>query len=176
MLEYRHLCADEISRTLFSHFIRHQTVTKCLRQENGTWTAKDAPFIDDWSEEDYQKLIACLKNTVNTGGFVYGAFLDSKLKGIASVESDFFGSICKYLDLSCLHVSEDVRGKGIGTELFRRAKDWAKAHGADKLYISSHSAVETQAFYQRMGCVDTKEYNQMHVDQEPYDRQLECSL
>lgn len=35
---------------------------------------KSDPFVDDWSEEDYQFLISCLKNTVRTGGFVCGAF------------------------------------------------------------------------------------------------------
>lgn len=35
---------------------------------------KSDPFIDDWSEEDYAFLVSCLKNTLATGGFVYGAF------------------------------------------------------------------------------------------------------
>lgn len=73
-------------------------------------------------------------------------------------------------------MSEDIRGKGIGKVLFCAAKNWAKAKGAKKLYISAHSAVETQAFYKSMGCVDAQEYQQNHVAQEPYDRQLECVL
>jgi len=137
---------------------------------------KDAPFIDDWSEEDYQTLISCLKNTVSTGGVVYAAFQDDVLKGFASVEPDFFGGENKYLDLSSIHVSEDVRGAGIGASLFRLAKEWAKARGAKKLYISAHSAVETQAFYKKMGCVEAQEYNQQHVAMEPFDCQLECKL
>ena len=48
--------------------------------------------------------------------------------------------------------------------------------GAKKLYISAHSAVETQAFYRAMGCVEAQEYNQKHVEAEPYDCQMECSL
>ncbi len=177
---YRSLRTDEICLKLFHSFIRHQNVGKCWRKENEKWVIKDAPFIDDWSETDYLFLVDCLKNTIQTDGFVYAAFCNktqkNALKGFVSVESDFFGSAKEYLDLSCIHVSEDMRKKGIGKVLFCAAKNWAKRKGAKKLYISSHSAVETQAFYKTMNCVDAQEYNQHHVAQEPYDRQLECVL
>lgn len=173
---YKSLCKEELSRGLFGGFIRHQKVGKCRRKENGIWVVKDAPFIDDWTEADYQYLITCLVNTVGTGGFVYAAFYHGTLKGFTSVESALFGGENRYLDLSSLHVSEDLRGKGIGRMLFTAAAEWAKEKGACKLYISSHSAVETQAFYRAMGCVEAQEYNQEHVDREPYDCQLECVL
>lgn len=176
MIEYRQLHIEEICRELFRDFIRHQKVTKCLRRQDGKWVVKDDPFIDDWSEEDYRTLVACLKNTVSTGGFVYGAFCNGKLKGFTSVESEIFGGENRYLDLSCIHVSEDMRGQGIGKRLFCTAKEWAREKGAKKLYISAHSAVESQAFYRAMGCVDAQEYNQKHVEAEPYDCQLECCL
>ena len=60
MIEYRNINADEINRALFSSFIRRQEVIKCVRRENGAWVVRDNPFIDDWSEEDYQFLIKCL--------------------------------------------------------------------------------------------------------------------
>lgn len=173
---YRNININEIDRELFADFIRHQTVTKCWRREGGKWIIKDAPFIDDWSEEDYGFLTECLKNTINTGGFVYGAFLDDRLKGFVSVEAEFFGGEQKYLDLSSIHISEDVRGCGIGTKLFLAAKEWAGSKGARKLYISAHSAVESQAFYKKMGCVEAEVYNQEHVQREPFDCQLECVL
>ena len=53
------------------------------------------------------------------------------------------------------------------------AKKWAKQKGAKKLYISAHSAVESQAFYKSMGCVEAEVYNQKHVEDEPYDCQLD---
>ena len=52
---------------------------------------RDDPFVDDWTEEDYRKLVACLQNTLATGGFVYAAFRDGALKGFASVEAALFG-------------------------------------------------------------------------------------
>lgn len=176
MPKYRVLYAEEICRELFKNFVRHQIVTKGWRKENGKWIIKDVPFVDDWTEKDYQILISCLKNTIISSGFVYAAFCDGKLKGFVSVEPEIFGGEQGYCDLSSIHVSEDVRNKGIGRTLFLAAKEWAKQKGAKKLYISAHSAVESQAFYKSMGCVEAEVYNQKHVEDEPYDCQLECSL
>ena len=175
-ISYRELQKEEINRALFKSFIRHQVVRKCWRREKDAWVIKDAPFIDDWSEEDYQFLVACLRNTVATGGVVYGAFYNGELKGFVSVESDFFGKEHQYLDLTSIHVSEDMRRKAIGENLFLKAKEWAKRKGAAKLYISAHSAVESQSFYKKMGCVEAKEYNLRHVEAEPFDCQLECEV
>ena len=89
------------------------------------------------------------------------------------MEGKPFGSKGQYRDLTSLHVSRDKRGHGIGRTLFQKAADWARSRGAEKLYISSHSAVETQAFYRAMGCVEAQEYQYAHVEKEPYDCQLE---
>lgn len=176
MIQYRVLQKEELCQELFRDFIRHQEVTKCWRYEKDQWIIKEEPFIDDWTEADYQILISCLKNTVDTDGFVYGAFENDKLKGFVSVEALLFGGEQKYLDLTSIHVSEDMRGKGIGRALFLVAKKWAKEKGAKKLYISAHSAVESQAFYKAMGCVEAAVYHPRHVEEEPYDCQLECQL
>jgi len=73
-------------------------------------------------------------------------------------------------------VSEDMRRGGIGKALFLAAAEWARKQGAKKLYISAHSAVESQAFYRAMGCVEAAEYHQKHVEAEPFDCQLEYVL
>lgn len=176
MFQYRELDADEICLELFCGFIRRQIVTKCWRKKDGQWTKEDAPFMDDWTELDYQELISKLEHTMRSGGFVYAAFDGFVLKGFVSVEPGLFGGEHRYMDLSHIYVSEDMRRRGIGKELFFAAKKWAKRHGAQKLYISAHSAVESQAFYWNMGCVEAEVYEHKHVEQEPYDCQLECVL
>ncbi len=176
MIEYRNITSEELNMDLFSDFLRRQQVTKVWRKENGEWIIKEDPFIDDWSAEDYAFLILCLHNTIKTGGLLYGAFSKGRLKGFVSVESEIFGGENKYLDLTSIHVSKDMRRSGIGSRLFEKAKEWAKANGAKKLYISSHSAVESQAFYKNMGCVEAQKYCRKHVENEPYDCQLECVL
>lgn len=175
-MEYRSLQEKEIERELFCDFIRRQVVTKCWRKEKGEWVIKDAPFIDDWTEQDYQVLIECLKGTAASGGLVYGAFYEGRLKGFIAVLPEIFGGENKYIDLAAIHVSQDMRGTGIGRVLFKEAKRWAKEKGAEKLYISAHSAVESQAFYKRMGCIEAAWYKKEHVEEEPFDCQLEVKL
>lgn len=175
-LQYRELKKEEISRGLFAGFERHQKVTKCLRREKGEWVVKEEPFIDQWSEAEYGILVKCLVHTVENGGMVTGAFEQGILKGFVSVEGEPMGRDGGYRDLTSLHVSEDRRGRGIGTSLFLAAAQWARQHGGKKLYLSSHSAVETQAFYMAMGCQDAEECMEEHVRREPYDRQLEFCL
>lgn len=176
MIAYRELTESEINRELFRNFIRHQVVTKCWRREEGKWVVREDPFIDDWTEAEYGQLVLCLRNTVHTGGLVYGAFQNGVLKGFVSVESQLFGGAHGYLDLSSIHVSEEARHQGIGAVLFQQAKRWAKEHGAKKLYISAHSAVESQAFYQKMGCIEAAQSQKDHIEKEPWDCQLECIL
>lgn len=176
MMLYRMLCPNELRRELFSHFIRKQTVTDCRRYVCGEWKIQSDPFIDDWSESDYAFLIKCLKNTLKTGGAVFGAFDEGALKGFASVEAAPMPGMEEYRDLTSLHVSADRRGGGIGRSLFALAKKAAKDLGGKKLYISSHSAVETQAFYAAMGCRDAEKYSAEHAEKEPCDCQLECDL
>ena len=176
MIEYRALQEKDIDRSLFRGFIRHQVVDQCLRKEAGGWVIKSDPFVDDWTEEQYAFLVQCLKNTVRNGGFVCGAFVSDVLKGFVAVESGLFGGANRYLDLQSLHVSEDMRRSGIGTALFQAASKWAKQQGAAKLYISAHSAIESQRFYRAMGCVEAAEYKKVHVEAEPYDCQMEYKL
>ena len=86
------------------------------------------------------------------------------------------GSRGQYLELSIIQVSEEMRGSGMGRALFSEIKAWASAQGAEKLYISAHSSVESQAFYKAMGCVEAEEYSAPHVENEPFDCQMECVL
>lgn len=175
-LLYRSLNAHEIDRKLFAFFERRQSVTQCWRKIDGVWQIREVAFIDDWNDADYAALVAHLVHTAMSGGFVLGAFAEDALKGFASVEPGFFGSRREYLDLSELHVSRDMRNRGVGRELFSKAASWAKSRGAEKLYISAHSSVESQAFYRAMGCVEAAEYDKAHVEKEPFDCQLEYSL
>ena len=176
-MDYRELSADEINVERFARFIRRQVVTKCWRNVDGEWRILDVPFVDDWGAEEMAELARCLRKTALDGGLVYAALDgDGFVKGMTSVQPTLYGANAEYLDLSSIHVSQDMRGQGVGRALFAKAKAWAKAHGARKLYISAHSAVESQAFYRAMGCVDAVWIDRAHAEEEPCDRQLECAL
>lgn len=174
--EIRPLTPDELSPSLFSSFDRYQKVTRCQRKENGAWVLRDIAFVEQWDKNDYLHLTESLKETLRTGGEVIGAFQNGALVGFASVENKPFGSCGQYLQLSSLHVSYGLRGMGIGRLLFTKAAELARERGAKKLYISAHSAEETQAFYRAMGCREAEEYNRALHEREPCDCQLEYPL
>lgn len=173
---YREVEKEEITRRLFDGFERYQKVTRCWRKVDGEWVLKDIAFIDDWGEKEYTFLVECLRHTVETGGEVVGAFCGGRLIGFASVEGRQLGSRGQYLQLSSLHVSCGERGRGIGKALFARACAFARSKGAEKLYISAHSAEETQVFYHAAGCVEAEEYDAALSAAEPCDCQMEFVL
>lgn len=172
----RELRKKEINVDLFNNFDRYQEVNQCWRKIDGEWILKDVSFTDNWEKQEYKELVKHLINTVETGGTVWGVFKGDKLKGFASIENHFFGSKNEYLQLSSIHISNDVRGEGTGKKLFKEACEKARNIGAKKLYISAHSSKETMAFYSAMGCVEAIEYNYKLVNEEPYDCQLEYVL
>lgn len=176
MIQYRALAENELTAALLKDFVRRQDVTDCLRREGDGWAVRSAPFCDDWDDADRAVMAENLRRTLTEGGFVWGAFCDGMLKGFVSVERAPLGSAGQYRDLSQLYVSAEWRGRGIGRTLFGCAADWARAQGGKKLYISAHSAVETQKFYCAMGCRDAQEIHAAHAAAEPYDRQMECAL
>lgn len=48
--------------------------------------------------------------------------------------------------------------------------------GAERIFISSHSAKESQAAYKALGCVPARELFREAAETEPFDIQLEFDL
>lgn len=174
--EMRSLRFEDLNPELFRQFNRFQPVTKCWRKEEGRWVIRDIAFIEQWSDDDYAHLLDSLRHTLSRGGWIGGAFEDDRLIGFASVEGVFFGEQGEYLQLSNLHVSFESRRKGTGKALWKEAASWARRAGAGKLYISAHSAVESQAFYRMMGCTEAVWVHPDLAEAEPCDCQLEYDL
>ena len=127
-MEYRELKKSEISKELFASFVRRQEVNAVLTRIDGQWREISRPFMDDWSPSDYDFLVKCLINTIETGGAVFGVFDEKgRLKAFASLEGGIFGRKHRYKDLSSLHVSAECRRSGIGKKLFCMAALKAKA-------------------------------------------------
>lgn len=174
---YRKITPLQLTPQIFERFIRRQKVTKCLRPAPaGGWLVKNIVFTDDWSSEETAALAAELRENAESGGLVLGAFAEGFLKDFVSVSPALFGSRRQYIDLVHIYVSEELRGHGIGKRLFAYAAEEARSKGAEKLYISAHSAVESQAFYMALGCTDAEEPDSAHTEKEPCDRQLEYIL
>lgn len=114
--------------------------------------------------------------TISKNGVVIGAFKEDRLVGFVSVENELLGMDKNYIQLSEIHVTEELRGKGIGKGLFKKACMEAASRNGKKLYISAHSSKETQEFYRGLGCRDAEEVNKNLQDLEPCDCQMEFVL
>lgn len=175
-IQVRELNIHDINNNLLEYFNRYQEVTKALRVENGKKVIKDIRFIELWDDNKKQEVIKEFRETLLSNGTLFGAFEGIKLVGFASLSGFRLGENKEYIQLLQLHVSNDFRGKGIGQMLFNSCTEKASRLGARKLYISAHSAVETQSFYTRVGCVDARWLYKEQVELEPYDCQLEYEL
>jgi GNAT superfamily N-acetyltransferase len=166
----------DLSPFLFDRFNRHQEVNFCWRKKAGKWFLLKAPSTLEWSKADIASLMDGLTYTLRSGGIMLGAFINHYLAGFASIEYDSFGPDYEYILLSNLYVSYGHRRKGIGRMLFTMACSTAKKMGARKLYISAHSAEETQAFFKAMKCVEAAYCHMDLIASNPFDCQLECVL
>ncbi len=167
------LTLDNFHADSLDTFIRRQVVTECWRNIGGQWQLRPIAFIDDW--ESPRRKTEQILDAIRQGNPVIGAFARGRLVGFAML-GERLGSRGQYIDLSSLHVSEPWRGQGIGRRLFAAACDAARALGADKLYISAHSAKESQAAYRALGCVHAAEVDPAHAAKEPCDVQMEYDL
>lgn len=172
----RAVAPEELERTLFAGFVRRQEVNLCYRREHGRWVVR----ADRSSTTGARTTTASCSNACITrckpAGALFGVFDGGTLKGFASVESRPMGTRGQYRDLSSLHVSAECRRRGLGRVLFAKAAGWARAQGAEKLYISSHSALETQRFYPRARLHRRPRADAAHTRGEPFDCQLEYRL
>ena len=161
---------------LLAQFQRHQEVKRCWRWEKDCWVLRDIAYIEDWDGTQKARVTDQLRRCLEDGGAVAGAFDGDRLVGFAAVEKELFGSCAQYADLYKIHTSLDCRNRGVGKRLFAAACDLARGFGAEKLYISAHSAEDSMAFYRKIGCVDAVEINAKLAEEEPCDCQLEFVL
>ncbi len=173
-IQWKHLTLNDLRSGLLETFNRYQEVKRVWRTVKGQRCLVAEPFIDQWDLETKKEIVSedlfyCLKD----GGIVNCAQYNGEIIAFSSLLRSLFGSEQQYADLMQLHVSYEYRHRGLGRQLFEKCVKQAELWGARKLYISSHSAEETYAFYSSMGCVDAVEINQHHVELEPFDIQLE---
>jgi GNAT superfamily N-acetyltransferase len=175
-ISFKSLDLADLGKTFLETFNRYQVTNRVWYKENSEFMIKSDHFIDEWDDKKKRFVIEDLKQCLNKGGAVIAAYDDEGLTGFANVEAKLFGSNKEYVELPYIHVSYEKRGFGIGKELLSRCSMEARKLGAKKLYIAAHPSVESQAFYQAMGCESAAEINQYIVEKEPLDLQLEKKL
>ena len=171
------LGAKDIRPELLSGFERRQDVKRCWRKDaEGHFVLKDIAYISHWDGTKKAEIVQELRACAEGDGAVVVAYEGDELAGFGALRPGLFGMTAQYIDMHFLHVSHGARNRGIGRAIFGELGRIAREMGAEKLYISAHSAEETVAFYQKMGCVDALEQNQALAMEEPCDRQMECPL
>ncbi|MDR2747907.1 MAG: GNAT family N-acetyltransferase [Treponema sp.] len=172
-IEYKELGIDDIHSNILDYYNRYHEVKKCYRNENGKWVIKKIEYVEDWDKDKKENIIKDFSKIINNGGYIFGAYEDNKLIGFAVLVNKKFGSRKQYILLDNMQVSFGYRNRGIGKKLFELCVKRVKETGIEKIYISAHTAEETQAFYLNIGCIDTEEINRELAEKEPYDRQME---
>ncbi|WP_137791261.1 GNAT family N-acetyltransferase [Bacillus sp. E(2018)] len=166
----------ELTDDFLNEFNRYQETKQVWYVEDKDYKMKDDYFIDDWTPERKVQVIQELRRCVRSGGVVAAAWKQKQVVGFANVESERFGSDTQYVELPYLHVSNGVRGMGIGKKLFALCCQEAKKLGSKKLYIAAHPSIESQSFYRAVGCSPAEEVNERIFKREPLDIQLEKVL
>ncbi len=168
---YRKLTLEECSR--IREIDPSQYIGRAWREAQGRRQLVQIDYSQADFPNGFENHLASLVSTIQTGGSVLGAFYKERLVGYCSANSKCWGETCKYALLDQLFITKELRGKGIGKNLFfRMAGDFAKK-GIDKFYICAASAEETIAFYFALGCEEAKEINQKLYQLDTRDLQLE---
>ncbi|GGY13772.1 GNAT family N-acetyltransferase [Paludibacterium paludis] len=175
-IEVRELQAGEIGGDFLDQFVRHQAVGLVYRGEKGNMRIEPAPFIDDWAPEERRMISAGMREAVSRGGYALGLFLHGKLAGFALLEAECIGDENEYALLKEFHVDSRYRGRGFGKRLFAECVARGRRMKAEKLYISSHSAIESVGFYLGRGCRSASWVYSPLREEEPFDCPLEYQL
>ena len=175
-ITYVPLTADNFSPRSLEKFIRRQHVKECWRRADGELVLRPVEYIEDWDLDQRREIAAQVLEAVRRGGAAFGALCRGEVVGFAALAGEWLGSRGQYADLTLFYVSEPFRGKGSGGVLFRMACAAARERGAERLYISAHSAREVMAAYWALGCVEAEEIDPHHAQAEPCDIQLEFRL
>lgn len=171
----RALSAGDVQPDLLETFVRRRPITQKWVKAQGEWQLAAGDSVREWDAEKRVFLAGYLKEQLERGGFLACAYAGEQLIGFACVDGLLAGSAARYANLTMLFVDSRWQGRGVGRALFSQAAGYARALGADRLFISAVPSVETVAFYFHMGCRDAEEIIEGFVDTEE-DRYLELPL
>ena len=171
----RRLRAADIGADWLDDFQRRQEVTLVYRGAPEDRRVVDEPFIDDWSLDERRALCRELAAMADAGR-VWAALEGESLAGFAAIAPEPLGPNGEYRQLQELQVDARWRGRGLGRELMAACVAGGREMGARRLYISSHSAIETVSFYERCGCAPARWRHVPQIELEPFDWQMEFDL
>ena len=78
-------------------------------------------------------------------------FVGDRLVAITVLDGRWMSPDLDTLDLTFIHVTRELRGSGVGRELFDRSVALARDRGAKRMYVSASNSRATVDFYLRRG-------------------------
>jgi GNAT superfamily N-acetyltransferase len=175
MTEFRLLEANEID--LIRQIDRGEEIFEYYKRDGNKLVLKPGrETIDQFEPHELERIIQRQKALKQGAGQIIGAFFNSNLIGVASVERKPRGSKSNYFKMDILYVSKNFRQSGVGRRLVEECKFIAKLFGAQKLYISATPTRNTIDFYLKIGAVPASELDSELFGQEPDDIHLEMSV
>lgn len=164
-ITYRLLQEADIAPDMLNAFVWRQEITREYRpRKRGGWRVVTLrrPRVEDKTREQLRAFVkwdllpmVFGRRVMGHRGAVFGAYDGARLVGFAFLRDKLLGEEQLH-SVGVLWVSADRRREGIGRELFRLCCEAARAEGAERLYISTNPAAETQDFYRALGCVDAR--------------------
>lgn len=178
-VKYRVVSLDqvEIAEGFLDDFERKQVVRQRYSIKSGEKSLENIRFIDDWSKEERRYIVRLFLMKPESQNYYSAAVFDKgQVIGFMVLCKNPIGINKEYLEIKELQVAETHRRKGIGKLLFNHAIEIANLYQTSKLYLSTHSARESQEFYQALGCKEATWLSAEAVKNEPYDIQMEYVL
>jgi len=175
MMEYRELALSEID--LIRGIDRSEKVDSIYRLLDGSLIEVAVNYdIKGFNPDELEAVIRRQKILLANGGWVFGAFEDGELLGVASLENRFRGIRHCYCKMDILFVSREHRRRGIASILLHKCLEAAGKVGADRLSISATESRNTVHFYMERGARLVEEPYKELVLMEPEDIHLEVSV
>ena len=175
MIKIKDLTINDITPDMLLNFSHHQVIKEKWVKKNKKWELTTTSELREWNDEKRIWISDYLRQQIERGGSVEGAFAKDVLVGFCSVDGFLTGNTAKYANMTMLFVDDNWKRKGVGKKLFKKICLCAAKMKADKLFISAIPSFDTIAFYQCMGCEDAKEIISEYVDTDQ-DRYLEFVL
>lgn len=139
---------------------------------------KQAADIDlrGWPEGDPEKYHPEHEDAFHRGSWFMGVFKGNTLLAAVGLDSLPLGPQGDWRQLFFLHVSQSLRGQGMGVWLLDQAKKQAVEWGAKAVYASATPSVNTVDFYMAHGFEIASEPDPRLFELDPEDIHLLCSV
>jgi len=159
----------DIKEDMLDGFVRKQESTRIMKYEGNHVIIEDFYYFNEWNHKKLNKKVIEFRKIVECGGNLIVAYdeIKDKVAGFSTLEAKFIDDERKIIEMQYLHVSSEYRAKGLGKRLFSETRLLARKRGAEKIIIGTIPAIETQNFYEKMGCQILYDLNDVLKKREP---------